>query len=113
MQQINRQQNFGRYVFSSILYLTGLNSSLLVVLAGCLANRFKAARREGRRHQQCQMKSLAVHRERIQNSLGWKENMKTRAALAERLGMSSGRTGRLQLHFPRAVYLFFPGSDFM
>lgn len=99
-QQISSQQKFGRSELGS-LCLTELNSPLLVVLASRSANRFKAAWSEGKMPQQCQMKSLAVCRERIQNSLDWKENMKTRAAPTERLGTSSGRTGRLQLHFQR------------
>lgn len=97
-QQISSQQKFGRPGLSS-LCLTGLNSPLLVVLASRSAKRFKAAWREGRITQQCQMKNLALCWERTQNSLDWKDNMKTRAAPTERLGPSSGRTERLQLHF--------------
>lgn len=101
------QQQFGRSELSS-LCLTGPNSPLLVVLASRSASRFKAAWREGRMPQQCQMRNLAVCRERIQNSLGWKENMKAMAAPTEKLGMSSGRRGRLQLHFQRLFMWLFP-----
>lgn len=104
-QQISSQQKFGRSELSCFC-LTGLNSPLLVVLASRSANRFKAAWREGRMPQQCQMKNLAVHRERIQNPLDWKENMKTMAAPTEKL--RTGRTGRLQLHFQRLSMWLFP-----
>lgn len=52
-------------------------------------------------HQQCQMKSLAVHR--VQISQHWEENMKARAAVAERPGMDREDSALL----PRAGYVFF------
>lgn len=106
MQQINNQQNFGRSVFSSLLWLMGPNSPPLAFLADFLANRLEAAWREGRMPQKCQLKSLAMCRENIQASLGWKKKMKTRPDLAARLGTSSGRTWMSRLQF-QGLFIYF------